>query len=324
MTKFSRSKIYRTLYLYEELLKGEVISKGRIAELFSTSDKSIQRDIDSLRGYLYETQRNQNIKYNTKLKGYELTNINNSLTGKELMAIIKVLLESRAFSKREIDILISKLMSNIEGLSKKEIKVLISDELFNYQELRHKKDVIDTLWNLAKFISSKTVIRIEYIKANNELVIRSVKPVSIIFSEYYFYLIAYFEDDLEFKVPIIYRVDRINNITSTKSIYDMPYSKKFSEGDFRKRTQFMYTGELYRVKFEFYSTNTDVVLDRLPTAEIISKDNSKTTFKAEIYGKGILVWLLSQGSKVRLLEPLELVTEFKKELLEMINLYMEE
>ena len=92
MTKFSRSKIYRTLYLYEELLKGEVISKGRIAELFSTSDKSIQRDIDSLRGYLYETQRNQNIKYNTKLKGYELTNINNSLTGKELMAIIKVLL----------------------------------------------------------------------------------------------------------------------------------------------------------------------------------------------------------------------------------------
>lgn len=324
MTKFSRSKIYRTLYLYEELLKGEVISKGRIAELFSTSDKSIQRDIDSLRGYLYETQRNQNIKYNTKLKGYELTNINNSLTGKELMAIIKVLLESRAFSKREIDILISKLMSNIEGLSKKEIKVLISDELFNYQELRHKKDVIDTLWNLAKFISSKTVIRIEYIKANNELVIRSVKPVSIIFSEYYFYLIAYFEDDLEFKVPIIYRVDRINNITSTKSIYDMPYSKKFSEGDFRKRTQFMYTGELYRVKFEFYSTNTDVVLDRLPTAEIISKDNSKTTFKAEIYGKGILMWLLSQGSKVRLLEPLELVTEFKKELLEMINLYMEE
>lgn len=324
MTKFSRSKIYRTLYLYEELLKGEVISKGRIAELFSTSDKSIQRDIDSLRGYLYETQRNQNIKYNTKLKGYELTNINNSLTGKELMAIIKVLLESRAFSKREIDILISKLMSNIEGLSKKEIKVLISDELFNYQELRHKKDVIDTLWNLAKFISSKTVIRIEYIKANNELVIRSVKPVSIIFSEYYFYLIAYFEDDLEFKVPIIYRVDRINNITSTKSIYDMPYSKKFSEGDFRKRTQFMYTGELYRVKFEFYSTNTDVVLDRLPTAEIISKDNSKTTFKAEIYGKGILMWLLSQGSKVRLLEPLELVTEFKKELLEMINLYMGE
>ena len=64
----------------------------------------------------------------------------------------------------------------------------------------------------------------------------------------------------------------------------------------------MYGGKLQRVKFRYTGQSLEAVLDRLPTAEIISHDDTGWIITAEVFGKGIDMWLQSQGALVELME----------------------
>ena len=61
----------------------------------------------------------------------------------------------------------------------------------------------------------------------------------------------------------------------------------------------MYGGELHRVEFDFQGDSIEAVLDRLPTAKIIREQDGVYTVRAEAYGKGVDMWLRSQGEWVR-------------------------
>lgn len=49
----------------------------------------------------------------------------------------------------------------------------------------------------------------------------------------------------------------------------------------------MYSGELQRITFEFSGPSLEAVLDRIPTAEIISDKDGVYKICAEVYGNGI-------------------------------------
>lgn len=102
--------------------------------------------------------------------------------------------------------------------------------------------------------------------------------------------------------PLPFRVDRIAGLRITSQHFNIPYREKFNDGDFRKRVQFMYSGELRRVKFEFSGPSLEAVLDRLPTAEVIAVKDGVYTIKAEAYGPGIDIWLRTQGDMVKIIE----------------------
>lgn len=121
----------------------------------------------------------------------------------------------------------------------------------------------------------------------------------LMFSEFYFYLIAFSVDD-SVKHPVIYRVDRIADMKPTGEKFSVPYKDRFSDGEFRKRIQFMCSGELKKVRFE-YSGVLKAILDRLTTAKIISENNGVYTMVAEAYGDGIDMWLRSQGKLVKII-----------------------
>ena len=57
------------------------------------------------------------------------------------------------------------------------------------------------------------------------------------------------------------------------------------------------------------------------TAKLIDKYNGKNLIEAEVYGNGIKMFLLSQGSWVKVLEPLEFVEEMKLKIKKMQALY---
>lgn len=84
---------------------------------------------------------------------------------------------------------------------------------------------------------------------------RKVKPVSIMFSGYYFYLIAFSNDEKVIKdfdvindsFPTIYRIDRIKKLKVLDEKFHIPYSSRFEEGKLRKRIQFIYGGKLHRM-----------------------------------------------------------------------------
>ena len=63
----------------------------------------------------------------------------------------------------------------------------------------------------------------------------------------------------------------------------------------------MYGGRLQRVKFRYSGSDIDAVLDRLPTAQILSEDDGVYIVSAEVFGKGIDMWLKSQGDRVEIL-----------------------
>lgn len=61
----------------------------------------------------------------------------------------------------------------------------------------------------------------------------------------------------------------------------------------------MYGGKLRKVKFQYSGFSVEAVLDRLPTAQIISEEDGVYTITAEVFGDGIDMWLRSQGDYVK-------------------------
>lgn len=135
---------------------------------------------------------------------------------------------------------------------------------------------------------------------------RIVQPVGIMFSEFYFYLTAFIENadkEKEFHnkddiFPTIYRIDRIQSFEVLNRHFDIPYKDRFEEGEFRKRIQFMYGGRLRRIKLLYKGINPEPILDRLPTAKIIEKNEKGYVITAEVFGDGVDMWLRSQGELV--------------------------
>ena len=60
----------------------------------------------------------------------------------------------------------------------------------------------------------------------------------------------------------------------------------------------MYGGELQKVKFRYSGIDVDSILDRLPTAKVTDEKDGVYTITAEVFGKGIDMWLRSQGDSI--------------------------
>lgn len=317
-------KVNRILTIYSKLVCGDIVNKRKMAELFNVSEKTIQRDLEDIRAYFSDNRESlgsKDIVYSRDRKGYSLDNRDDILTREDILAITKILLESRAFCKDELKHLTNSILGQVDTKQRKCVKDIIGNELLNYVPLKHSDLLLSKIWALSELIRNKEVTQITYIKIDGVEVKRIVKPVAIIFSEYYFYLIAYFND---FDSPTVFRVDRIKKYRSVGEKFYISSAERFEDGEFRKRVQFMYAGKLMKIKFEFTESSIDAVLDRLPTARIIESLEGKFIIEAEVYGKGIIMWLLSQGKNVRVISPAFLKEEIKEEIKELNILYFEE
>ena len=276
-------KTQRILTMQRRLLQGEVLCKPELAEEFRINERSVQRDIDDLRAYLHDEStlygNEQLIVYDQKRKGYVLSHSDEAcLSINELVAIAKIMLDSRSLLRDDMGRILNKLLKTF--LPHEEVKLvenLIRNELHHYVELRHKKNVLPLLEDLSRAIQEQRYITISYEKSRNkEVVTRKLSPLGICFSEYYFYLTAYMD-----QVP--------------------SYTSRYQEAEFRKRIQFMYGGRLQRVTFTYVGNDIDAILDRLPTATITWYEEETRTYhiRAEVYGTGIWRWIRSQGDAVR-------------------------
>ncbi len=302
---YNGNKGFRMISIYERLNKGEVLSKARLAKDYGVTEKTVQRDIDDLRAYLAEehfSEIDTAIEYSKTKKGYQLVRFEREwLTNEEVVAMCKVLLESRALKKDELTQLISKLLSQVTPEDRVLVETIIKNELHNFVPLKHDKPLLAPIWELTQLISRNEITAFSYTRKDGVDKKHTVKPVAIMFSEYYFYLIAFMADDSK-KFPTVFRIDRIKDIKGTKERFVVPYRDKFNDGEFRKRVQFMYSGELRRVTFEYNGPSVESVLDRLPTAEILSEKDGTYTIRAEVYGDGIDMWLRSQGDRVKVVK----------------------
>lgn len=313
----SRDKVERVLGLYSKLMNGLVVNKAAAARDYGVNERSIQRDIEDIREYMDTVSDNDGIIntviYDRNAKGYKLEQIYEmKLRNSEILAVCKILLDSRAFTKKEMIKLISRLVECcVPQTHWKEVNDLIKNEEYHYIELQHKSEFIDKMWDIGKAIREQNYIEIEYQRTKDKSVVqRKIKPVAIMFSEYYFYITAFIDDEtiradfdiLNDSYPTIYRVDRIKKYKILPEKFNILYTNRFEEGEFRKRIQFMYGGKLQRVRFTYSGNSVEAVLDRLPTAKIESEKEGGYTITAEVFGKGIEMWLRSQGDMVKNIE----------------------
>lgn len=317
-------KTDRVLELFFRALKGESLSVQSLADEYHVSTRSISRDITSLKAFLADHRDilgNAELVYSTINHTYCLT-MDNLITNKELLAVSKVLIGSHAFSNNELLSIINKLKSHTSGSDKSKLDTLIRKELYHYSELRCDcNSLIDNIWALTEYIEKKRAITITYYKMDRTQVKHKIKPVSIMFSEYYFYLIAYKFDETHSGTPYYFRIDRIVEIIAHREYFQLSNNQHFDEGLLRNRSQFMWPGPLRHIQFEFSGPSVQAIYDRIPTAKLIDIKDGAHVIEADVYGDGIKMFLLSQGAWVKVLGPNEFVEEMKQEIQKMGERY---
>lgn len=308
MEQASEAKSARMLDIYARLMAGQVLNKIALAEEYGVTLRSIQRDMESLRFFLMEKGLPQEVIYDRSMKGYRMVNsVPSGLSNSEILAVCKILLESRSMRRDEMLPILDKLVEcAVPQEQRRAVKELIANEKLHYIEPHHGKNILNGLWDIGQAVKEHRVMEIEYERMKEpKLVKRRIQPVGIMFSEYYFYLTAFLENKESFEnpddlFPTIYRIDRIRGFKVLDEHFHVPYSERFEEGEFRKRVQFMYGGKLQHIKFRYTGPSLEAVLDRLPTAKILSEDSKGWTVEAEVFGKGIEMWIKSQGNKIEI------------------------
>ena len=310
------TKMDRVLEIFFRGLRGEDLSVQRLADEYKLSTKSITRSINDLKNFLADHRElvgHTQLEYSHQDKCYRLF-MDEFLSSKELFALVEVMIGARAFSKEELLALTGKLRRFTTPEDRQKLNELVRKELYHYPEVKHDcQSVQEYLWQLVNCIAEKQEISVDYYRMDRKWVTHRLRPASVMFTDYYFYLIAFLTEGKTTK-PYYFRVDRIRQITVHRKKFTAENMPAFDEGLLRQRSLFMWPGELRTIRFEFTGPSVQAVLDKIPTAKIIERDGKKYTIEAETYGDGIKMWLLSQGSWVKVVAPDEFVSEMKKEL----------
>jgi len=332
-----REKNTRTLEIFFRAIRGEDISPAKLAAYYGVSTKTITRYLNEIKDFLAENRElvgHTEFKYIPVIKAYRLY-FDEFLSDKELFAITKVIIGTRAFSENDTSLIVSKLKKFASAEDRKRLQEIIRKEMYHYAEIKHDcNSVLDNLWQIISAITEKKEITISYWKKERTQSDKRIQPVSLLFSEYYFYLIAYYPG--KYDEPRFFRVDRITNIVEHRKRftdddipgYDESEHRKqtslppsFDEGELRKRNQYMFYGEHRKIRFEYTGPSVQAILDKLPTAKIIERGRGKYLLEALVYGDGIRMFLLSQGAWVKVVAPDDFVDEMKGEVEKMRGLY---
>lgn len=315
----------RILKIYNALAEGRSLKKQDLVAEFGVSVRTIERDINLIRDMVenpsvdeladiigaqetdeFETHRTVKLS-----KGeYRLVPpLRNVMKSSQAFTLLKMLLECRGLNEEEMKSFKNLIIDLcIAPHEKNDFKSIINREWLNYIGPQHNKAVVETVWELQQAMLRKKIIKINYKRNDGVEVDRLVIPVGIMFSDYYFYMIAYIkrkEDaskETSESFPTVYRVDRIQSFQETSQVFtdhEVSREKQCTEGEFRNRVQFMFGGYLYRVTFDCKNSALEANLDRFPSHEIVKSGPEFTTLRVMVYGKtGIEMWLRSQGEAV--------------------------
>lgn len=336
-----RERIMEMLY---RLCKGEKLSKADLAKEYQRSEKTIGRYIQELKAFFddhRETVGYAQVEHSRRYDGYYLEQTN-WLTTQETMALLEILIGSRALKTATLNRIVKKLKEFTTPKDRKRLEHLIAKEIDPYDPDNtqntnkiHKTrkycgvhiecdDLLDNLWRINEYIESAVEITIGYQKMDGSGIRRRIRPLSIMFEDYYFYLVA-IDVTGNGKLPKYYRIDRIKTITRHKDLLLEGGLEKFDEGELRRKSLLMWPGPKRTITFEFTGPSIQAIQDKLPTANAHKVEGQDNTYivEAEVQGDGIKMFLLSQGSWVKVLGPDSFVREMKEEVSKIAAFYNE-
>lgn len=218
--------------------------------------------------------------------------------------------------------LINTIISLVNFNDKKSIKELIDSELQNYVPPIHNKAILKMHWDLNQPIMKMQKIKIKYIRRDNETVERVISPLAVVFSDYYFYLIAYI-DKKDYDYPAFFRLDRIVSFIILNQTYSKQLFSKYNVGNMKKNTKFMSGGRFIKVKLKVDKLVLNTILDQIPNAIIINENNSFAFLEVKIFEDGFIKWVLNNSDAVEVINPIEIRDKIKNEAIKILNKYSE-
>ena len=314
----------RIVHLFCRLLQRERLNRENVIEEYKINSRTFDRDISDIRNVLSELHARDELIYDLNDKCYYLSRGGlQDFTGMDVMAILKVLLGSRALCHDEMMGMVDAIRSLLPYEDRKALYYAIEDELKNYIEPMHGKALLELQWRINKSIINKQKIQIIYTKVDGKRIERDVLPVNIVFAEFYFYLVA-FRDESEYEYPAFFRLDRIESIKVLGKVGENPLYTNFRYSDMRPAVQFMYAGELLEIKLRCKKSALEAVVDRVPKYEIIQETDESVFLKVTAFGEGFIRWAAMQGESVEILAPQELRERMGQWFAKAAEVYMQE
>lgn len=241
-------KATRVLILFYDLIQGKSVNKHAFIEKYELNERSFERDIKTLRNFLMEMHIASEIVFDRRENTYYLSSWEkNKFTSVEVITLLKILLGTRALNKKEMQMVVNSIKSMLNPMEKKELLFALYNEMGNYISPIHNKALLENIGYINNLIYQRYKIQIEYVKVNGKVIQRDIIPVAYVFSDFYFYLIA-FIDNTKYDYPAFFRIDRIRKIKSMNEKYDEKLYQQYNTGSMRNCLQFMYAGKLLTVK----------------------------------------------------------------------------
>ena len=315
----------RLLDIFYQLMWDNHVTVNSIARNYEVSEKTIKRDISMIRSFLSENRElvgNVELQYDRQEQCYKLNRLE-GLSSQELLIILKILVGSRALDKESLREAVDRLTICANNTGQEIFRDFCKNELDYYRAVKKEEgvDISGFVWKLEKAIQRGRSVCIVYEKLEGACVERNLYPISVVFSNFYFYLLAC-RSDMEESAVIYYRVDRMKEIREGKERIPVSIEKRHQLDGARLYNQKMFMGKRTRIRFRYTGPSLQAVLDRFPTAEVVNQDDTGAEISAMVeYSSGTIMELLLQGSWVKVLNPQKLVDDMREELRRMELLY---
>jgi predicted DNA-binding transcriptional regulator YafY len=237
----------------------------------------------------------------------------------QLRMLIDAVMFSTFITKKDAWDLINKLLTHVSVHQAKKLREQCRDVDYIMRTEDHKlKYYIDHIYEA---IEERKEIRFKYGKYNRNKEFQYHKngewyvarPYALVWWENKYYLVAEYEDEPDFRH---FRVDRMRMVEKLEVGFD---KKNLNLGEYVRKSFHMFNGEEKLVKLQFEDNEKhdflNVVYDRFGLGvDVESADGQSFVVKAKVkVSQGLVNWILTWGSRVKVLEPKELVDQVKSE-----------
>lgn len=290
---YNGNKSFRILNIYERLQQGEYLNKSELAADYSVTEKTIQRDINDLRAYLLETHiydSDMAIKYDKSLNKYYLSKSEqDKLSNYEVLAICKIILESRSMSKEKISEIIQKILNILNTYDRNIINNAILTDIENYSPITDSSDITLKLWQTTKYIKTNSFLFLSYSFPNETKHNYLVYPISIIYRQNKFFLVAYSKENDDF--PTVFSFNEIVTIKPVPpSVINETHPKTLSEDAF----------EIKPITFR-YAGNFMSLMSKFPTAKLLDEHCGIYTIRSLYIDDLTIDWMRKNKNVVSIL-----------------------
>lgn len=320
----------RIIEIFIKLLENKKMTTKEMAEKYNLSQRTAQRDIKDVTDALETIYPNKKMYRDSNDYSYSLNQIS-GLENKNIFILLKILLSSRALNKQETHEIVKQLLASLPDSDRKAIKDSILNELTFITTLKECQNRTDKIWALEKMIQESQLITFQY--TNHEIFENpvttsvTIRPSSIFFDNYYFFLVGLEEQSKQY---ITYRIDWMEAINGIKKKEKIEHNARYEHGLKRPITAYGYSGKKMRIQFEYHGF-IDYVIDRFPSCKIIKKLDSKSEWDFSIhilqieveYSLGVKLWILGESGNIRIISPKEIVEDIQTTLLKTYQRYDE-